>query len=146
MPDALVTSYGELQVNGEMYRWGNQSQPSRHSVTGDNVRDSSFVVSSGGGKVLLWSALADLPASFTLLVIESDQDVVVEFVTDDGGEVGEELATVTVVAGIPLILGSDDSYANYTVNFGGGTLDNIETIRAENSGGTNANVRVFIAD
>lgn len=149
MPDALLTSFGELQAGGKVYRWGVPNQPTKHTVTADNVRDAQFdVAGSGSGSpvVLLWTALVDLPASFKLLVLESDQDVVVEFVTDDGGEVGEEVYTVTVSAGLPLILGSDQSYANHSVNFAGGTLDVIEAIRAKNLGATDANVRLLLSD
>lgn len=149
MPDALLTSFGELAAGGKVYRWGVPSQPTSHTVTADNVRDAQFLVEgSGEGSpvVLLWTALVDLPASFSLLVLESDQEIVVEFVTDDGGEVGEEVYTVTVSPGIPLILGSDQGYADYTVNFADGTLDVIEAIRAKNLGATDANVRLLLAD
>lgn len=149
MAEALITSFGELAVGGKVYRWGVPSQPTRHTVTGDNARDGLFdVKGSGSGSpvVLLWSAALDLPSSFKLLVLESDQEVVVEFVTDDGNDVGEEVYTVTLSAGIPLILGGDGSYANYTVNFAGGTLDVIEAIRAKNLGATDAVVRLLIAD
>lgn len=149
MPDALCTTFGELQVGGKVYKWGAPSQPTKHAVTGDNARDALFDVAGSGSSspvVLLWSAAVDLPASFKFLVVESDQEVVVEFITDDGNDVGEEIFTVTVSPGLPLILGSDQSYANYVVNFGGGTLDVIETIRCKNLGAADAKVRLLIAD
>lgn len=143
--DALLTCFGELAVGGKVYKWGTPSQPTRHSVTGDNVRDSVVAVANAA-TALLWTALVDIPSSFNLLVLESDQDVVVEFVTDDGNDVGEEAYTVTLKAGWPLTLGADGSYANYTVNFGGGTLDVIETIRCENNSGSDANVHILLSD
>lgn len=145
--DALIISYGELAVGGKVYRWGVRDQPTRHSVTGANVSDQVIAVEkSPAAAVLLWSALIDSPATFALLVLETDQAVMVEFVTDDGGEVGEEVFTVELNPGIPLILGDDASYADYTVNFASGTLDTIEAIRAKNLGATDAKVRRLLSD
>lgn len=147
MAEALVTSFGELAVGGKVYRWGVPSQPTRHTVTGTKVSDDLHLVEkSPAAATLLWSALVDSPSTFKLCVLESDKEVIVEFVTDDGNEVGEEVYTVTLSPGIPLILGSNQSYANYTVNFAAGTLDTIEAIRAKNLGGTDAKVRLLLAD
>lgn len=84
-------------------------------------------------------------ANFDFLWMQTDFDVMVEFVTDDDADVGEVVSTMklrgTDIAGsygFPLILAYDDSYANYTVNFAAGTLDVIETIRVRNLSTTDA--------
>jgi hypothetical protein len=145
MPDALSVAYGELAVAGKVYRWGSQ-QPVRHTVTAANVADKVVSVALDATE-LLWSALVDEPSSFALLVIETDAVVMLELVTDDGADIGEEIITVELNPGFPLMLGDDVSYAGYTVNFGGGTLDKIETIRAKKlSGAAAAKVRVLVVD
>ena len=56
---------------------------------------------------------------------------------------GDELYTLELSAGVPLVLGDDVSYANYTVNFGAGTLDVIQRVRVRNLGATTANVTLL---
>ena len=83
--------------------------------------------------------------NFDFLWIESNQDVFVEMVTDDDGDVGEETGVVKSLAGSAFLLHSDDAKANYTVIFAGGSNDVIETIRVRNESGSTATVRVFAA-
>jgi hypothetical protein len=144
--DALLTLYGELQLGGKTYRIGSQ-QPVRHSVTATQPRQSQVTIPGGtpGAVVLVWTALLDIPDTFTLLALETDKTVFVELVTDEGNDVGEESYTVELKPGLPLILGSQRSYANYTAGFGGGTLDLIETIRAQKLDATNAILTLTIA-
>ena len=82
--------------------------------------------------------------SFDYLEVVSDiSGVYVELTTDQNASVGDEFYTVKLVAKLPLILFGDGSYANYTVNFGGGTLDTIERVRVRNvSGATSAKAYV----
>lgn len=82
--------------------------------------------------------------SFDYLEVVSDiSGVYVELTTDQNGSVGDEFYTIELVAKLPLILFGDGSYANYTSNFGGGTLDAIERVRVRNvSGSTTAKVYV----
>lgn len=145
--DALISVSGEISIGGEVYRFGEQ-QPRRHSTTGTRVRQQQFVIPGGtpGDVVLVWTALVDLPASFSLLVLETDKPIMLEFVTDEDGSIGEESYTVKLTPACPLILGSDDSYANHTVEFAAGTLDNIETIRARKLDATNAALRMLMVD
>ena len=82
--------------------------------------------------------------SFDYLEVVSDiSGVYVELTTDQNAGVGDEFYTVELVANLPLILFGDGSYANYTANFGGGTLDLIERVRVRNvSGATAAKIYV----
>lgn len=141
--DALITCYGELAVGGRIYRFGNQ-EPERHSVTADDVDESRFDIPASS-TVLLWSNAVDLPATFALLVIETTAAVMLEFVTNEADTVGEAAYTLELVPDVPLMLGSDASFANHTTPFGG-TLDTIDTIRCKNLGGTAAKVHVLIVE
>jgi hypothetical protein len=144
MATVSLTCHGELNIGGRVYKFGSQ-HPQEFTVTGDNVMDRQVDVAASA-TVLVWSAAIDLPASFAWLILTSDQDLVLEFITDDDDSIGEEIYTVTLAANAPLILASDASYANYTVNFGAGTLDLIESIRAKNLGGTDAILNMLIVD
>jgi hypothetical protein len=88
--------------------------------------------------VTLFTAGTEL-ADFDILLLASDYDLMVELTTDYGNDVGDEPHTFGLLGsgttgtwGPPLILTRDDSYANYTVNFGGGTLDVIDRVRVRN--------------
>lgn len=96
-----------------------------------------------------WDPLAtdtENPSTFSFLFIWSDQSVDVEFICDDGGEVGKVIWTHRVVADVPFMLGADDSYANPGADDAyAGTLDVIERIRIKNSSGSTAKIKVIIA-
>lgn len=86
----------------------------------------------------------DLGSFDYLEVVSSISGVYLELTTDQNNGVGDESYTVELVAGLPFLLFGDGSYANYTVNFGGGTLDTIERVRVRNvSGSTSAKVSVY---
>lgn len=97
----------------------------------------------------LWSS-AEVPASFELLMMIPDvvtnATLMVEFTVDRGADIGTELITMKLQNGFPFILGSDDAYANYTVNFGGGTLDVIDRIRIRNIGSAASTGRFLIGN
>ena len=81
--------------------------------------------------------------TFDYIEIVSDQSsCYLELTTDQNGSVGDEFYTVELIAGVPFVLFGDASYANYTSNFGGGTLDTIERIRLRNLSGSTAKVSV----
>lgn len=97
----------------------------------------------------LWSS-AESPASFELLVLVPDiitnARIIAELTIDRGNDVGDELFTVELKNGFPFILGADDGYANYTANFGGGTLDVIDRIRIRNIGSAASTGRFLIGN
>lgn len=103
--------------------------------------DETFSVAAST-TVTLYDATVDAVSDFDFLWIESDEDVVLELITDQNNGVGKQSYTITVVGGgPPEILGSNVSYANYTTNFGGGTLDVIDKILCRNLGTDTATVR-----
>ena len=139
MPETLkITARYEVLVDGVLYALG-PTAPASLSVAGQNFCQRVTVAQNT--TVNLLDVTQDL-ADFDFLFVVSDQDVMLELVTDDDDGVGEEAYTVELKAGIPFLLASDTSYANYTVNFGGGTLDVITTVRARNLGATTANVSI----
>ena len=92
----------------------------------------------------LYDATTDL-STFQFLLVVSDQDVYLELTADQNASYGTELITTKILAGIPFVLGTNAAYANYTVNFGGGTVDVIDRVRVRNLGATTANVTVLAA-
>ena len=92
--------------------------------------------------VTLYDSTTDACDDFDFLWIDSNEDVILELITDQNNGVGKRSATIEVTGGgPPEILGSDASYANYTTNFAGGTLDVIDKILCRNLGTDTATVR-----
>ena len=91
-----------------------------------------------------WGFTTEQPISdFDLLWIMSDKSgLYVELTTDANNGVGDEIYTVPLAANIPLILSADDSYANYTADFAGGTADVIDRIRVRNPSGNSAGTAI----
>ena len=92
----------------------------------------------------IFDATSDL-ADFDFLLVVSDQDLYVEETADQNASFGTMNMAKKILAGIPYVLGTNIAYANYTVNFGGGTIDVIDRLRVRNLGATTANVTVLAA-
>lgn len=146
---ATLTSYNYIVtvINGITYTFGSLSVPKFFTLSDENayVYSASIPVSSSASILDVSTDISD----FDFLLIASDYDVMIEFVTDDGDHVGERSYTIEVAGsgtagemGIPSILTSNSSYANYTVGFAGGTLDVIEKVTAKNNSTTTA-AKVF---
>ena len=136
MPTLNLLQYASVRVDGRIYEVGSLTKPHGIDVTG-LVHEQIHTV--GTETTVKIFDIDDDISDFDFLFIESDQDLILELVTDDDGDVGEEVFTVGLDGsgtagkyGGAFVLCRDTSYANYTVNFGGGTLDNIETIRVRN--------------
>jgi hypothetical protein len=75
------------------------------------------------------------------------QDLVVELTVDVDGSTGTELLTLGLPAGATLQLPSQQAYAGYVENFGGGTIGApdglIQRVRVYNPGATKAWCRVI---
>lgn len=81
-------------------------------------------------------------ADFELLVLSSDSDVELEFTTNNG-DANEELSSLRLAANVPLLLGANDSFYNHSASDAfAGTLDVIDLIRAKETAGATANVRL----
>ena len=137
-------------VNGVDYKFGDQVTPATITAAGNDVYEVMQTVATET-TVTLFTSGTDLD-DFDFGIIAVDQDCTLELVTDSGDAVGIEQYTIglkgsgtTGTWGVPFILATDDSYANYTINFGGGTLDNIDIIRVRNlSSTTTAQVRALL--
>jgi len=97
----------------------------------------------------VWDPLAvdnEVLDDFDLLIVRADQSVDLEFVGDDGGEVGKVIFTLRVVKDIPLMLGADDTYANPGADDAfSGTLDLLERLRVRNDSGSTAAIKIILA-
>lgn len=87
---------------------------------------------------------------FTFCRIETDVGtaalpVMLELTTDLAAAVQVGYSTVALRSGFPYVLFSSKSYANYTANFAGGTMETIQRFRVKNLNATSANVRIWLA-
>lgn len=136
-------SYTEVVLDGTKHSIGSLTDPVEISVSGELLYDRTFSVATTAKQLIFSVSNVDL-ADFDFLVVLSDKDdVVLELVTDDGNEVGERVGTYELRANVPFVLGSDDSYANHTVDFAAGTLDSVETLRVKNNNSATARIRVM---
>lgn len=94
-----------------------------------------------------WGHTSEDPISdFDFLFIVSDlSGVLVELTCDKGGENGAVPFVLGLIAGFPLMLGSNVSRALHTADFQSGVADVIDRVRIHNpSTTTSANVRVAL--
>mgnify|MGYP001582441660 CR=1 FL=1 len=142
MASVTLFCYGIVQGNdGIPIPFGDPATP-KVITLGTGIafkRDASVAQNT---TATLFNTTNDL-SDFDCMIILSDQDVMLEFTTDLDNSVGDEVYTLELSAGVPLVLGDDVSYANYTVNFGAGTLDVIQRVRVRNLGATTANVTLL---
>ena len=133
------------------------------SITVTHYFDKRYSITTGIANVTeIWSD--SMLADFDFLWIEADQTVELQLVCNEGGTVsGSDLQngfTVELIAGVPLILGSDKSrnMGDVAGSLTEGnintemdtwestwTADVIDRIECYNSSGSTANVRVFAA-
>ena len=134
-------AHGFVEINGVVYNFGSSSED--YSITGvTKPFMQTFAVGTSSTVKVFDSTLQ---FEFKFLWLQADYDLHVEFVTDDDASIGEVAATKFLagtgkdgVLGRPMVIPDDTSYANYTVNFGGGTIDKIDTIRVRNLSTTDA--------
>ncbi len=133
---ARFYSYFQVDVDGEFIEFGSLSSPQSLTIDGECVR-KRFTVEALTSQ-LVFDVDTDL-ADFDFLLLAADLDVVAEFVVDEDNDVGIGQLVFPITGsgtagqyGIPLILAADDSYANYTISFAGGTLDVIERVTVKN--------------
>lgn len=115
------------------------------STTPEDYKNSAVLAQNA--KAILWDA-ANGPSDFTYAYILSDTGdsangyVMVELQTDETNAIGRQVFTIGLIADVPLALGSSASYANYTLNFGGGTLSKIQKITVKNLNTASASVSI----
>jgi len=137
MASIQVISYVQATVNGITYKFGSTSEAQAITAAGDDVNVFTATVATET-TVTLWDDSERL-ADFDFLLVACDQNLMLELQTDSDNDVGIESYTLPLTGsgttgtwGVPFILTRDDSYANYTANFAGGTLDVIELVRVRN--------------
>lgn len=97
---------------------------------------------AAGAMATIWDT--GVATDFNVLVVEtSGSDVMLELTANVSNSVGDEHLTIKLSPGIPFILGSDVSYANYTPGFGGGSLSKIDRVRCKNLGSSATRVEVM---
>jgi hypothetical protein len=150
----MATLFFKFNVHAQLDGAGNDrlslgdfAVPIKVTVAGQQFHQTHSI--AGSTTVTLFDATQDL-ADFDFLLIRADGELIVELVTDQNAGVGTEQYTVTVNGGnntgefgVPFVLANDQSYANYTINFGGGTLDVIDLIRARNLGTSAVKCEIF---
>lgn len=107
---------------------------------------------AAGATAILWNptdtSSPALPSTFAFLMLVSDEDVMIEF-TCNNGDTNDRVFAVALKANVPLMLGDDASYFNYTATGDAftGTLNVINKIRCKNlSADTDALVTVVIGN
>lgn len=128
---------------GNVVSGGSRSQPEEITVDG-HVKDVTKSLATATTWDAWISGAEESLTDFDFAWVESSQAVFVELVCDKGAEVGRVVFAKEIPAGIPWPIPTDDAMANYTVDFGTGTEDVIDTIRIRNNSGTTANVRLVL--
>jgi hypothetical protein len=85
----------------------------------------------------------DLPDFDFFYLVSDTTGVYFEWTVDTDGTYGTTYATKSLYANCPVWLIKDAAYANYTANFGGGTIDVIERFRVRNTTTGTAKVSIF---
>jgi len=146
-------NFFSVTIDGQLITGGSLENPVPIALTSD-LKHERIVSLAQNVTGILFDNATDLSASatFKFMWIVSDQDVMLELQTDSNAGIGRMLYTIPLLGsgttgkyGAPFILARSASYALYTINFGGGTLDNIDKITAKNLGATTAKVRIFVA-
>lgn len=113
------------------------------NVSANNAEPLTVQVANGATAVL-WDPTGDgldKLADADFILIYSDQDVWIEFTADEDG--ADHTFVMELAAGVPFILGSDDSLKSPADL--SGSADVIDKIRVKNDSGSAANVRLLIA-
>lgn len=143
MGTARVWQRVEIEIDGNTFGIGSREVPQTITIGDDESFVKTFNVAASG-TTEIFDVDNDM-SEFDILAVRCDRNLILELVTDDDGDVGEEDFTVGLLGtgtdddfGPLFILTRDDSYANYTVAFAGGTLDVIERLTVKNLDSSNA--------
>lgn len=95
--------------------------------------------------VVLWDSDAEgAIGDFTVLQIETeDAEVDIELTTQDG-DANEKPYVIRLTPDLPLLIGDDTSFYNYTGDGFAGTLGTIDRIRAKEQNGNTATVKLTL--
>ena len=144
-----VFQYAVLtDANGVRHVVGSMVDPVNLNPSFEWVVDRRVYSVAATTTKLVWDAAAtgEPATTFRFVWIRANaEDVFVQLVTDANSGVGDEYYTVELKKNLAFLLGSNASYANYTADFGGGTIDTIDEIWIRNTGSETATVEVVVA-
>jgi hypothetical protein len=134
----------DVTVSGVTTARGSRSAPSAITVAGQKKEWNRSLATSTTAVVWDGTDTDESLADFDFFYLKSDQDLLVEFMCDKGGQVGTVVFARKVLANEPLMLLHDDAMANYTAAFATGTADVIDKISVRNTSGVTAVVDVVL--
>lgn len=108
MATLKVTQHVEILLDDEPIRLGSLVSPGEITVAG-NVFRARMTVEDDYQEETLWETGDGGLTTFDVCVIESDEDVLVEFRDDNATDA---FAVITVAGGIPFVLAADDLIAD----------------------------------
>lgn len=133
--------YELVLPDGRIIQGGETGTPLSLTVDGV-VHEQQFSLATASNLSILDATSSpsaqDVPDFDYLRIDETSQDLFLELQTDADNSIGLELYTVKLRAGAWFELFYDDSYAAYVVNFGGGSVDDIEKLLIRNTSGSTA--------
>lgn len=140
----LYSSVVLVDVLEERLSLGSLRDPVVLSPSIEGRKDHRLASIANDGTATLWAAASSPVADFDFLWVRANQDDVWLQLTTADGVGGEQNYTIQLKKDVPFLLGSDDSYRSYVVDFGGGTVDQIDKILAQNKSGATAEVEILV--
>lgn len=134
-----ILNYFETIINGRTVDGGSRSDYQEMAISEPHF-DKTFSIPVNT-TIDAWgfSGVDESVSDFDYCFILSNKSgLYAEFTVDKGGEVGTVPFTLGLVANIPLPLPTKLAFANYTADFAGGTVDQIDRIRLHNPAGNSA--------
>jgi hypothetical protein len=128
----------DVTVNGVTTLRPSRSAPSAITVLGQKKEWNRSLATATTAVVWDGTDADESLADFDFFYLKSDQDLLVEFMCDKGGQVGTVVFARKLLANEPMMLLHDDAMANYTAAFATGTADVIDKISVRNVSGTTA--------
>ena len=121
--------------------------PFDKAITYTSIRDVEYVIAASS-TVIVWNPTndnADSVTDFDVMILLADKDLRIELTTNEG-DANEELSSLTLTAGVPMMFGSDNSYYNHSASdVYAGTLDVIDKIRVKELAAVASNLRIILA-
>ena len=144
MATISLYQYFETTIDGKKILGGSRGAPSSiTAATGDYLDLTHTVATATTWDV--WTSGAEEMNDFDFLWVKSDiAGTYLELVCDEDATNGTTQFAIALAAGVPVTLARDDAMSNYTINFGGGTADVIDTVRVRNDTGGNAIMRAVL--
>ncbi len=143
----------QIQITTIVTITDEKSQPkrmvTRKTITGlTAIEERDYAINSNSTRTI-WDPTnvdTEVMTDFDFLFAWSDGNVFLENVADIGADNGAESGVIKVVKDLPYMLGSDDSFANYTAGAGtAGTADVIDKLIVNEAAGSARKLKVIMA-